>query len=209
MEISTLDPDCLPEILSALAFAHACEFLEEYSGVPVGDWRYCLNLQALESLGQLPEDQIEKLIDQEFEKEITSAVKITKVHYSALFNTGNYSNERIAMSAALDEGETPEAALEILKDRVAAIAGPEPIKIRETLREAKYQLQDTLARIEKARHDWEILSEFLRAQGIKSDIASMPLFTNLLPLSRDSNSDVLVGEMEDTNTRYEDDDDDD
>ena len=62
MQISTLDPDCLPEILSALAFAHACEFLEEYSGVPMDDWRYCLNLQALESFSQLPENQIETLI---------------------------------------------------------------------------------------------------------------------------------------------------
>ena len=70
MQISSINPDCLPEILSALALAHACEFLEEYSGVPMADWRYCLNEQALESLGQLPENQIEVLIDEQFIKEI-------------------------------------------------------------------------------------------------------------------------------------------
>ena len=139
-------------------------------------------------------------------------MKIGKVYYSALFNTGNYSNERIAMSAILEEGETPEAAIEMLKDRIAACAGPEPRKIREALKQTKYALEDTQAQLEKARKDWELLSEFLRAQGIKTDVASIPLFQNLLPLSRDSDSSVLVGEIDhrdDVFVQYEEDDDDD
>ena len=66
MDISSIDPDCLPEILSALALAHACEFLEMYSGTSMKEWRYYFNEQAITTLGQLSENQIEKLIDEQF-----------------------------------------------------------------------------------------------------------------------------------------------
>lgn len=208
MDISTIDPDCLPEVLSMVALAHACEFLEMYSGMDMGDWRYYFNQQAVETLGDLPEDQIEKLINEEFIKEGT-VLKIHKVQYSALFNTGNYSNERISMSATLDEGETPETVIEELKDRVTAIAGPDPQKVRQALTDARYELEKVLTRIEEAQKDWNTLADFLRAQGIKPEIGTAPVFKKLLPMSRANDSDVFIGEIEHTDYMNQDDDDDD
>ena len=70
MDISSIDPDCLPEILSALALAHACEFLEMYSGTSIEEWRYYFNEQAITTLGMLSENQIEKLIDEQFVEDV-------------------------------------------------------------------------------------------------------------------------------------------
>ena len=93
---------------------------------------------------------------------------------------------------------------------MTAVAGPDPQKVRRALTDARYELEIVLDKIERARKDWETLADFLRAQGIKPDISSMPLFDKLLLLSRDpAESDVVVGEIQKYGDENDDDDDDD
>jgi len=42
-------------------------------------------------------------------------MKITTVNYQKTFNLGNYCSEKIGMDIQLDEGDTPELALDIAK----------------------------------------------------------------------------------------------
>jgi hypothetical protein len=44
-------------------------------------------------------------------------MKITTVHVEMLYTTKQFENERIGFSAELDEGESPETAIALLKDR--------------------------------------------------------------------------------------------
>lgn len=130
--------------------------------------------------------------------------KITKVFYSALANLGDYQNERVGMYATLEEGETPEAAIEELKNRVAPLCGPK----LQNLRSEKYRLESAIDELQRKLADyenqWNAAAEFLRAQGIKPDAPNFPTFNNLLPAANISHeeSGVVEGEYEEDD--YED-----
>lgn len=108
-------------------------------------------------------------------------MEIKTVHYSALINLGDYNNEKVGFTAEIGEDETPEQAVEALREKVKSIAGENAEKLYRVLSEGKRQLKDLETKIAKATADWEAVSEFLKAQGIKQDVAIMPKFTGLLP----------------------------
>lgn len=120
-------------------------------------------------------------------------MKITKVSYSALANLGNYQNERIGMTAVLDDGESPEAAVEELRKRVTPLCNENLDKLQHQIWNYKDQIQDIERKLRDYELRWNEAAEFLRAQGIKPDAPNFPQFTNLLPAVSET---VVEGEFE-------------
>ena len=103
------------------------------------------------------------------------------VHYSALINLGNYSNEKIGFSAELSEGESVEETIELLRQKIKEVAGLNAEECDQLLYRGRREIKDLERKLQKARQEWNATAEFLRAQGIKPDANDMPLFTRLLP----------------------------
>lgn len=112
-------------------------------------------------------------------------MRIDRVTYHYLANLGDYQNERIELSAVLEEGETPEEAIAKLKQQVLAMAG----KSYQSLEKERWNLAQEVKKLEeklkKAQADWDAMAEFLRVQGIKPDAPISPVFANLLPSSQE------------------------
>lgn len=108
-------------------------------------------------------------------------MKIKTVHYLATINLGNYSNEKIGFAADVEDGETPEEAVEALRKKAQECALPNCENTYEAIYKAQSELRDLERKLNKSRSEWNATAEFLRAQGIKADAANMPSFTNLLP----------------------------
>lgn len=130
-------------------------------------------------------------------------MEIKTVTYSALFNTGNYSNERLSLAAQIKPDEIPEEVMAALKNKVLSMAGPEAEQLYRSLRDKQRDLDNLEYKIRKATEEWNATAEFLRAQGIKSDAVSMPSFSRLLPCVSSESEEIAEGEIEN-----EDDDDD-
>ena len=136
-------------------------------------------------------------------------MRIIKVSYSALANLGDYQNERVGMTAHLEEGESPEDAIKALKDRVTPLCGPR----LQDLRNQQYQLERRVSELKDQLVDyerrWNDAAEFLRTQGIKPDAPNFPQFTNLLtPSITQQDSGVIEGEYDDSEGDEDDEDDD-
>lgn len=112
-------------------------------------------------------------------------MKIDRVTYHYLVNLGDYQNERIELSAVLEEGESPEEAISKLKEQVLAIAGEKWQTLEDQRYELAKQVRDLEKKLKKAQADWDAMAEFLRTQGIKPDAPTSPVFTNLLPSSQE------------------------
>lgn len=124
-------------------------------------------------------------------------MKITTVHYSALINLGNYSNEKIGFSAELSEGESPEQAIEALRQKIKEVAGLNSEEVDSLLYKGRREIEKIEHKLHKARQQWDATAEFLRAQGIKPDASDMPLFTNLLPEVKGESTSSVDGEIVD------------
>lgn len=122
-------------------------------------------------------------------------MNIKQIHAHFLISIGNYSNERIGFTVELAEGETPEQAVDELRQRAIAIVG----KSAEDLYQEQWKLDSQVKalenRLEKLRSEWEATAEFLRAQGIKPDAPSMPQFERLLQAAK-VEEEVIEGELE-------------
>lgn len=108
-------------------------------------------------------------------------MKIKTIHYSALLNLGNYSNEKIGFTAELEEDETVEEVIEALKQKVEENGGQNAEEIYSNIYQGRNDLREIEKKINKARAEWDAVAEFLKMQGIKPDTPVMPKFTNLLP----------------------------
>lgn len=133
-------------------------------------------------------------------------MKITKVGYSALLNLGNYQNEKITFIAQLNDGETPESAVEALRDKVKAVGGKNAEDLYKAMHQNERKLRDLNQQIEQATQKWNATAEFLRAQGLKPEAPDMPQFTNLLPEFKVEDSGVIDGEIEDEDLEDKEDD---
>mgnify|MGYP000486387203 CR=1 FL=1 len=122
-------------------------------------------------------------------------MQIKTVHYSALINLGDYSNEKIGFTADIAEGETVEQVIEALRQKVKENGGENAEKLYRNLYDGKRELREIESKINKARAEWDAVAEFLKTQGIKPDAAVMPKFTNLLPEVK-AESTVVDGELE-------------
>lgn len=123
-------------------------------------------------------------------------MKITKVVYHALFNLGDYNNEKIELSAQLEEGETPEDIVPKLRERVTALAQP---NLKE-MWDKRYELEQEIRRLEKklaeSRDSWNATAEFFRTQGIKPEMPDMPEFKNLLNPAASEHTEIVEGELD-------------
>lgn len=124
-------------------------------------------------------------------------MRITKVSYSGLFNLGNYNNEKIGLSAELQEGDDPEAVIATLREQAVAMAANTGLgtddDIRWQISRQVGELKDIQAKVQKATTEWNELAEFLRVQGIKPEAPNISLKA-LMP-SVDEESSTLNGEL--------------
>lgn len=67
MDARTIDPDCLPEVMNAIALFHACQLLSSVTGGSVGYWRYRLKKEAVFTFRVHSRGEIETLIDEVFD----------------------------------------------------------------------------------------------------------------------------------------------
>lgn len=123
-------------------------------------------------------------------------MRIKLIHYSALLNLGNYSNEKIGFTAEFQEGDDIDSVVESLRQKVKETGGLNADEFYSKQNEARRRLLDLEEKIKQATQKWDATAEFLRAQGIKPDISNMPQFTNLLPEIKDEHSGVVDGEIE-------------
>lgn len=122
-------------------------------------------------------------------------MKITKVVYHALFNLGDYENEKIELSAQLEEGETPEEVVPKLRERVTALAQPKQGEMWNQRYELEQEIKQLEKRLAESRTSWNATAEFLRTQGIKSEMPDMPEFKKLLNPAASEHTEVVNGEL--------------
>lgn len=124
-------------------------------------------------------------------------MKITHVHYEACFSLDNYENEKIRLIGTLENGETPENAIEALRKRVSEAASPETHNVINRIYKLQDELRELETKITKRTQEWNATAEFLRAQGIKADAQDMPMLTNLLaPSPETEQTEVVEAELE-------------
>ena len=66
MDLRTIDPDCLPEVLDAIALSHACEMLSSVTGLDADYWCYKFKKEAVETFKSRSQQEIERLIKETF-----------------------------------------------------------------------------------------------------------------------------------------------
>lgn len=121
--------------------------------------------------------------------------EVKRVAYEACFNLGNYENEKIRVEATWD-GSTPlNEVVDHLRQKCAACAQPEANKSWEKRRQLQHAIDKLETRLQELQKNWETVSTFLKAQGIKPDAAEFPMLTNLLPSAPES--EIVDGELED------------
>lgn len=125
-------------------------------------------------------------------------MRIRSVSYHALFNLGDYENEKIELIAQLEEDETPEEVIPQLREKVQALAQPSAAKAWNERTKLQGELHSIQVKLTKARQEWEATAEFLRSQGIKTDVAPMPEFSKLLNPASSEGSEVIEGEIDGT-----------
>lgn len=98
-------------------------------------------------------------------------MRIRFVSYSRLVGTGNYENERVSANADVEDGETPEQALDALKvwvlGQITDHESARALESRQT--ELQYAIQDYELRTEHAKKRWEMAEAFLKSHGINPD----------------------------------------
>jgi acyl-CoA reductase-like NAD-dependent aldehyde dehydrogenase len=121
-------------------------------------------------------------------------MKIKTVQYLATVNLGNYNNEKIGFTADINEDDDVKQVVEALRQKVKDCALPNADDVQSEIYKHRNELRRLKDKLEKARSEWNATAEFLRSQGIKTDAADMPQFTNLLPAIADER--VIDGEIE-------------
>lgn len=130
-------------------------------------------------------------------------MEITIVHYSALLNLGNYSNEKIGFTARLKGDESIEQVIEQLREKVKQNGGTNAEELYGKIWQGQRELAELERKIKNATDQWNATAEFLRAQGIKPEAGNMPQFTNLLPEIKQEDTAVVDGELEEDNDELE------
>ena len=98
---------------------------------------------------------------------------IRSVAYEAVFNLGNFQNEKIRLVADLNPEETPDSVIELLRERAHEMAHKEDVlRERHELRNALRTLNE---QISTAREQWNTAREFLIAQGLRPDAPEFPI----------------------------------
>ena len=125
-------------------------------------------------------------------------MKITTATYGGTFSTGNYENQKLSLSAQLEDGDTPETAIAALKEKVIQLAGPSAQAKWEETRLLERNLFQLRKKTEAAHQEWEKVSSFLAAQGLKADMPQFPELKFLLPASAIPQPDAEYKAIEET-----------
>ncbi|EKV01628.1 hypothetical protein Lepto7375DRAFT_3801 [Leptolyngbya sp. PCC 7375] len=124
-------------------------------------------------------------------------MKIKAVEYEACFNLGSYENEKIRLIATLDDDESFDDAVGLLRQRTLEMASPNATKVNEQIWKASSRLADLKAKIAAKTEQWNNMAEFLRTQGINAEAVDMPVFENLLEPSPEQVEQVEEAELVD------------
>ena len=100
-------------------------------------------------------------------------VKVKSVIYSALFSLGRYQNEKIGLTADVEETDTPEAVVEALRAKAYALAHKE--SELEDMHRQYNELRRLNDMINTAREDWGRSRDFLIAQGLRPEAPEFPV----------------------------------
>ena len=106
-------------------------------------------------------------------------MKVITASYSAVFNRGNYENEKVGFTADLEDGDSPEAAIEVLRKKAAQAAGPSANEMLSQRYDLERQLRSLTAKVAEAEKVYSITVEFMTAQGIKTDMPPFPVLKAL------------------------------
>jgi hypothetical protein len=108
-------------------------------------------------------------------------LKIIEITWGGTFSTGGYENEKLSATAQIDEGQSPDAAMQVLREYVLAQASRNAQEGYEHRRALLSELDKLRSNVERARAEWAKVVEFLKVQGIKSDTSEFPALTLLVP----------------------------
>lgn len=124
-------------------------------------------------------------------------MKITQVSYSRLANLGNYSNERIELTATITDQETPEEAIAALKGRLIPMLGQSEMRLEQHRNNLYREIRALEERLSKAKQTWETAATFMKAQGLKTDAPDFPDVTiALLPGGEEERFEVIDAESD-------------
>lgn len=121
--------------------------------------------------------------------------EIKRIAYEACFNLGNYENEKIRVEAVWDGSGNFEEVVEMLRQRCVAAAQPDANKSWEERHRLEREIRKLEQRLQELQTNWETVSAFLKAQGIKPDVAEFPKLNNLLPAAPET--EVIEPELDD------------
>ncbi|MGG6240915.1 hypothetical protein ACQ4N7_20020 [Nodosilinea sp. AN01ver1] len=110
-------------------------------------------------------------------------MKITQVEYQALYNLGDYNNERISLRANLEEGETAEDVVAQLREKAIALntgSGGTADDLYSRIYRYKRDLGMLEEKIKTAAEQWNQTASFLKAQGLNPDAPTLEPFQSLL-----------------------------
>src|SRR6476646_10387655 len=105
---------------------------------------------------------------------------IKRIAYEACFNLGNYENEKIRLEATYSPDQDLTQVIEDLRGKCRSAAQPDANKSWNERQKLQNDIKKLQTRLNELQDNWENVSTFLKAQGIKPDVAEFPQLTNLL-----------------------------
>lgn len=113
-------------------------------------------------------------------------MKIRQVSYAALASLGNYENQRVELVAEIEEGDEWQDVLKDLETKVHSHLNnyEKYDKYRQCFRQSKRDLEDILRELDKARQNWETVTNFMKAQGLKDNAEEFPALLQLAPAKK-------------------------
>lgn len=110
-------------------------------------------------------------------------MKTTHVEFSALFNLGDYNNEKLGFRVQLEEGDDIAQVVEELRDRAIGLSAGEGVakEMYERIYSRQRALKELERKIVDATEQWNQVANFLRAQGINPEAPNLPSLPALAP----------------------------
>ena len=102
-------------------------------------------------------------------------MRITEVTWGGTFSTGGYENEKLSATAVVEKDEIAEGVLATLKEFVLTQASPNVQEVQSQKRQLLIEMDKLKRNVEQARQEWASVCEFLKAQGLKSDVSEFPV----------------------------------
>ncbi|NWJ98822.1 MAG: hypothetical protein HXX20_24025 [Chloroflexi bacterium] len=102
-------------------------------------------------------------------------MQIIEITWGGTFSTGGYENEKLSATALVDQGQSPDDAMKVLREFVLSQASRNVQDSYEQRRRLLVELDKLEKNVERARQEWASVSDFLKAQGQKADTSEFPV----------------------------------